>query len=117
METTLNSMTRDDYLRAEGAQMLLRILCDEAGDENGWTFEKRNGDGSWERARYTPYQLLDAIRRYTSGVISMDMFLKSRDTLMMSPAWSRDKNGKLKIDRIDIKPKTDGRQREENRVP
>ena len=116
MATTLNSMTREDYLRAEGAQMLLRILCDEAGAENGWTFQKMNGNGSWERVRYTPYQWLDAIRRYTSGVINMDVFLKSRDTLMMSPVWSRDKKSKLKIDRIDIKPKTEGRQREENRV-
>ena len=108
MPRTLNKITREDYLRAEGAQMLIRILCDEfGGNETDAYFSKRNADGIYERAKYTPYQWLDAIRRFGSGVLTMDEYLNQKDNIKWCPVFGRDKKGKLTVERIDIKRKTD----------
>ena len=107
MARTLNSITREDYLRAEGAQMLVRILCDEFGGDDSMQFSKKNSDGTYDSAKYTHFQWIDAIRRFGSGVLNMDEYLNYRDGLKWCPVYVRDKKGKLKIERIDIKRKTD----------
>lgn len=92
-------MTREDYLRAEGAQMMLRLLCDDFGAKDDYTFSRWNGE-RYERAKFTPYQWLDAIRRFTSGVMKADLYLKGEE-IVYCPVWGK-KKGKPTIERIDI---------------
>ena len=96
---TLNQMTREDYLRAEGAQMMLRLLCDDFCSKGDNTFRRWNGE-RYETAKFTPYQWLDAIRRFTAGVLNADAYLKGEE-IVYCPVWG-EKKGKPIIQRIDI---------------
>lgn len=102
MERTLNKITAEDYLLAQGAQMMLRLLCD-IFEHDDMCFYHKNADGTLDKAKATPYQLLDAIRRHTAGIINMDNYLRMSNDLVLCPVWGKKKNGKATIERIDIK--------------
>lgn len=112
MPKKLNAITHDDYLRAEGAQMMLRLLCDDFGSKGDNTFSRWNGE-RYETAKFTPYQWLDAIRRFTAGVLNADAFLKNED-VVYCPVWG-EKKGKPTIERIEIITKEEYDAREQQR--
>lgn len=94
----LNKITMEDYLHAEGAQMAIRLLCEIFEHEN-FTFDRKVGD-EYKTVKCKPYQILDAIRRFTAGIFNADCFLKN-ESIVMCPVWC-DKKGKQLIERIDI---------------
>ena len=95
---TLNQMPAEDYLRAEGAQMMIRRLCEWCANGNDVFYTKF--EGKPKTVSCTPQQSLDAIRRFTAGVINADIFLKY-DELVVCPVWG-EKKGKPIIERLDI---------------
>lgn len=95
---TLNQMTREDYLRAEGAQMMLMLLC-ELLKNDICSFYHKDGE-KVSVVKCTPIQMLDAIRRFTAGVLNADAFLKDEE-VVSCPVWG-EKKGKPIIQRIDI---------------
>lgn len=97
---TLNRITHDDYLRAEGAQMAIRLLCDMFEGHDPCFYRKT--DGVVEKSKPTlPYQWLDAVRRFTSNIFgAVDFINQSRD-IVWHPVFS-EKKGKLVVERIDI---------------
>lgn len=69
----------EDYLHAEGAQMMIRMLCELWRYE---TFKFYHGDGEKVSAvKCTPLQMLDAIQRFTAGVLNADAYLKNEEVV------------------------------------
>ena len=95
---TLNQITREDYLHAEGAQMMIRMLC-ELWQNDILSFYHENGE-KVTVVKCTPIQMLDAIRRFTAGVLNADAYLKNEEVVYY-PMWG-EKKGKPIIERIDI---------------
>lgn len=98
MARTLNKITRDDYLLAQGAQMMIRMLC-ELWQNDSISFIHKDGEKE-SVVKCTPKQMLDAIRRFTSGVLNADAYLKNEE-VVYCPVWG-EKKGKPAIERIDI---------------
>lgn len=91
-------MTREDYLRAEGAQMMIRLMC-ELWQNDICSFYHKDGE-KVTVVKCNPIQILDAIRRFTAGVMNADDFLKY-EKVVYCPVWG-EKKGKPVIERIDI---------------
>lgn len=110
MPKTLNAITHDDYFRAQGAQMMIRLLC--ADFEHFDPYFQRKRDGIWEKAKATtPYQWLDAVRRFTANTFgAIDFINQADDDLIWHPVFA-EKKGKLIVERIEIQRKN-GRQSE-----
>ena len=107
---TLNQMTREDYLRAEGAQMMIRLLCD-LWQNNIYSFYHKDGE-KMSVVKCTPIQMLDAIRRFTAGVMNADAYLKN-EVVVYCPVWCENK-GKPIIQRIDIITKNEYDRQQKN---
>ena len=95
---TLNQITREDYLHTEGAQMMIRMLC-ELWQNDILSFYHKDGE-KVTVVKCTPIQMLDAIRRFTAGVLNADAYLKNEE-VVYCPVWG-EKKGKPIIQRIDI---------------
>lgn len=107
---TLNQMTREDYLRAEGAQMMIRLLCD-LWQNDICSFYHKDGE-KVSVVKCTPIQMLDAIRRFSAGVMNANAYLKN-EAVVYCPVWCEIK-GKPIIQRIDIITKNEYDRQQKN---
>ena len=85
---TLNQITGEDYLHAEGAQMMIRMLC-ELWQNDILSFYHKDGE-KVTVVKCTPIQMLDAIRRFTAGVLNADAYLKTK-RLSIAPCGEKRK--------------------------
>lgn len=92
--------------------MMLRLLCDDFCVKGDDTFSRWKGE-RYETAKFTPYQWLDAIRRFTAGVLNADAFLK-KEEVVYCPVWG-EKKCKPIIERIDIITKKEYDERKQQR--
>lgn len=107
MPKTLNAITHDDYLRAQGAQMMIRLLCSMFESDNFTPYFSRQRDGVWEKSKATTaYQWLDAVRRFTSNTFGAIDFINQESDLVLHPVFKEEK-GKLIVERIEIQRKNE----------